>query len=210
MIQGCQRSPRKSCAAWVGNRLVIMWREQDNYVGNSQPDCRPGNSPLHFAAMIAPQLLSTLALFMCLSPVSGAAQAVQRCDEERVTYKASRPSESQFRMEKVASTMKPLGAALDKSPQGTRWISRSRPDYTKNGPWSTAILVSDHQGAILKLTFPDHASGGVQSDWLNEKLLFLRVWLGRIVSLDLIVDVEKGSLFYSEEANYVDFIEPCE
>jgi hypothetical protein len=92
-------------------------------------------------------------------------------------------------MEKVAPTVKPLGDALDKSPQGTRWLSRSSPDYTKDGPWSTSILVSDHRGSILKLTFPDHGNGGVQSDWLNEKLLFLRVWLGRIVSLDLIVDV---------------------
>lgn len=45
---------------------------------------------------------------------------------------------------------------------------------------------------------------------MNEKLLFMRVWLGRIVSLDLILDVEKGTLTYSDEANYSDLIQPCE
>ena len=160
--------------------------------------------------MPTPRLLLTLVLFTCLLPISSAAQAVLRCDEEGVTYEPLRPSDSRFRMEKVAPNVKPLGAALDKSPHGTRWLSRSSPDYTKNGPWSTTILVSDHRGSFLKLTFPDHGSGGVQSDWLNEKLLFLRVWLGRIVSLDLIVDVEKSSLFYSEEANYNELIQPCE
>ena len=113
-------------------------------------------------------------------------------------------------MEKVAPTVKPLGATLNKSPQGTRWFSQSDPDFTKNGPWSTTILVSDHGGSLLKLTFPDHGSGGVHSDWLNEKLLFMRVWLGRIVSLDLILDVDKATLVYSEEANYDDLIQPCE
>jgi len=159
--------------------------------------------------MLTPRLLPILVLFTCLSPVSIAAQAVLRCDAERVTYEA-RPSGSQFQVEKVAPTVKPLGATLNKSPYGTRWFSQSDPDFTKNGPWSTTILVSDHGGSLLKLTFPDHGTGGVHSEWLNEKLLFMRVWSGRIVSLDLILDVDKGAVVYSEEASYGELTQPCE
>jgi hypothetical protein len=50
---------------------------------------------------------------------------------------------------------------------------------------------------------------GIQSDWLNEKLLFLRVWLGRIVSLDMILDVDNGVLVYFEDATHDDLIQPC-
>ena len=138
------------------------------------------------------------------------AQKPLSCDETRVTYEAHQPTESQFRVERVPPTVKPQGGTLNKSPYGTRWLSQNDPDQTKDGPWSTTIIVGDRKGTSLKLTFPDHGNGGVHSDWLNEKLLFTRVWLGRIVSLDLILDVEKGTLIYSEEANYDDLIQPCE
>jgi hypothetical protein len=179
----------------------------DRYVGSSPSDCKPFLPALHFAGM---RILQILALFTCLcSPIPITAQKTLHCDEARVTYEAQQPSESQFRMEKVARTVKPPGT-LNKSPQGTRWLSQSDPDFTQDGPWTTTILIGDHSGSVLKLTFPQHGNEGIHSDWLNEKLLFMRVWLGRIVSLDLILDVEKGALVYSEEANYDDFIQPCE
>lgn len=72
----------------------------------------------------------------------------------------------------------------------------------KTGPWTTTILVGATDGALLKLVFPNHGSAGVHSQWLNEKELFLQFWPGRFESTDLIFDVEKVSLIYSETANY--------
>jgi hypothetical protein len=152
-----------------------------------------------------------IALLTCLYvPGFIAAQRPPSCDQQRVTYQPHKPTESQFRIERVPPTSKPQSGTLNKSPQGTRWFAQDNPDYTRNGPWNTTIVIGDHQGASMKLTFPNHGNSGVQADWLSEKLLFTRVWLGRIVSLDLILDVEKGMLIYSEEANYGGLIEPCE
>jgi hypothetical protein len=99
---------------------------------------------------------------------------------------------------------------LKKSTYGTRWLSQNDPDFAKNGPFSTTIAVGDRNGALWMLTFPQHGNEPIQSDWLNEKLLFLRVWLGRIVSLDMILDVDHGILVYSEDATHDDLMRPCE
>jgi len=49
-------------------------------------------------------------------------------------------------------------------------------------------------GELLQATFRDHGSGGVRTTWLNERLLFVQVWWGRIASSDLVIDVERGAL----------------
>jgi hypothetical protein len=115
---------------------------------------------------------------------------------------------SQVQVEKMPGTT-PKSADLHKTAQGTRWFTQSQPDFTKDGPWTTTLVVGDDSGAFLKLTFTDHGSGGVHARWLNEKLLFVDVWLGRIVSIDLILNVEQATFIYSEEANYGQLVQPC-
>ncbi len=61
----------------------------------------------------------------------------------------------------------------------------------------------------LKIVFKDHASGGVRVSWLNEKLLFLSVWRGRIASTDLILDIETSKYVYVEDADDGTPILPC-
>ena len=53
----------------------------------------------------------------------------------------------------------------------------------------------------LSVTFLNHASGGVRANWLNERLLFLQAWRGRIVSTDLILDVEAKEFVHRDTAN---------
>ena len=48
----------------------------------------------------------------------------------------------------------------------------------------------------------DHASYGVEHSWLNEKALFVRVWWGRIVSTDFVLDTDRVSFVYVEGVNY--------
>jgi hypothetical protein len=89
------------------------------------------------------------------------------------------------------------------SPQHDMWLVETKPDYTKPGPWTTTIVVgTSGNGRPSKLTVVDHASGGVHIQWLNEKLLFVQVWWGRIVSTDLILDAEKRSFTYKEMATH--------
>jgi hypothetical protein len=86
------------------------------------------------------------------------------------------------------------------------------PDFMKNGPWNTDIYVLGNRANPLKLkvTFLDHGNEGVRVKWLNEKLLFFQVWWGRIVSTDLILDVDTSKWIYSQNANYGNIVMPCD
>jgi hypothetical protein len=43
---------------------------------------------------------------------------------------------------------------------------------------------------------------GVRTEWINEKLLFLRVRGGRIAANEVIADIERGDLVVASWANY--------
>jgi hypothetical protein len=71
------------------------------------------------------------------------------------------------------------------SEQHTMWQIPVEPDYMKAGPWSTTIYIgSDVANEVLRLSFLYHANGGAKIRWLNEKLVFGRVWWGRVYSTD--------------------------
>jgi hypothetical protein len=98
------------------------------------------------------------------------------------------------------------------SPQGTRSVVLRKADTAQSGPWNTTIYVLGNraQPVALKIVFKDHASGGVRVSWLNEKLLFLSVWWGRIASTDLVLDIETSKPVYMEDADYGSLILPCD
>ena len=82
----------------------------------------------------------------------------------------------------------------------------------KAGPWTTTVFVGGNltRPIGLSITFSDHASYGVDAAWMNEKLLFLRVARGRIISTELILDVEAGKFIYVETADSSMLIVPCD
>jgi hypothetical protein len=84
-------------------------------------------------------------------------------------------------------------------------------DFSKPGPWSTTALIGGVglNGRLLKLSFVDHANGGVQVQWLHEKLLFVQVWWGPIVSTDIVLDVSSKTPLDEEMAQYRDMTQPC-
>jgi hypothetical protein len=102
-------------------------------------------------------------------------------------------------------------ATKEFSPQGTKHYIIQPADFTKQGPWNTDIYVLGNRANPLKIkiTFRDHGNGGVRARWLNEKLLFVQVWWGRIVSTDLILDLDTAKWLYLQNANYGNIIKPC-
>ena len=81
---------------------------------------------------------------------------------------------------------------------------------TKGGPWSTTVYVVTDSPRLsgVKMVLVDHGSGGVRAAWLNERLVFVQVWWGRIRSSDLIVDVPNATFVYKEDADYMTTILP--
>jgi hypothetical protein len=136
------------------------------------------------------------------------------CDAAKVTYSAFDASfADKIVVRKARSTELPVPTGEKKfSPQRARWLIVKEPNLMKPGPRPTTVSVSgtNSDSALLELSLIDHANGGTQTEWLNEKLLFVRVWWGRIVSTDLILDVEKMTFPYREMANYGEFTRPCE
>jgi hypothetical protein len=96
------------------------------------------------------------------------------------------------------------------SEQHTMWQISVGPDYMKAGPWSTTIYIGSDVGSeVLKLSFLVHANGGAEIRWLNEKLVFGKVWWGRVYSTDFVLDVQKREFLYKEMAHYGELVEPC-
>jgi hypothetical protein len=102
-------------------------------------------------------------------------------------------------------------AGSRRSPQGTAAYVVREPDTNEPGPWTTEIEVFGNKGRPihLKIRISDHTSGGVRTRWLNEKLLWLQMWRGRIVSTDMILDIDTRRFIYQEDANYNGLIVRC-
>ena len=87
---------------------------------------------------------------------------------------------------------------------GSRWVACEPADTMRDGPWTTRLYIFDatdsHQCVAIEAR--DHASYGVSYEWLNDKLLFVRCWWGRIVSTDFVLDTETAHPLYIEDANY--------
>jgi hypothetical protein len=135
-----------------------------------------------------------------------AAQAQdQPCKLAKVLYSA--PTEQIAKSMSLSSYTAEVSASVkrDASPQGTRWMVRVDPDYMKPGPWNTTLFIGDlaTNTPFLKAEFRDHGNTfGAQ--WINENLIWIQVWWGRVASSDLILDVSKKQFIYNQLANYVE------
>lgn len=71
--------------------------------------------------------------------------------------------------------------------------------FIRQGEWPRArILVDAEKGYLISIEFSDLQGLGNVS-WINEKLLFIRVWWGRVAGTDLVFDVEAETLLYTEQ-----------
>jgi len=66
---------------------------------------------------------------------------------------------------------------------------------------STTITVDAEKNHLLRIRI-EETIGISDVRWINEKLLFLRPWWGRIAATDLIFDVETEQFIYEESVTY--------
>lgn len=134
------------------------------------------------------------------------------CRGRHVTYE---PFDQHFATRIAVESLPPDTAGKGEeqfSPQHSRFLVVRRPDFKKPGPWATEVRISNTEGGeapLLLLSFTDHANGGVDIHWMNEKLIYGSVWWGRIVSTEFVFDVESKAFIYREMANYGELIQPC-
>lgn len=149
--------------------------------------------------------------FVCLSRAGS--QTLTACGTQTVNYRAA-PREIEKKIQptrSVAIAVVPTSGKRVASPQGTRWFVEVDPDYMSvKEPWKTTLYIGSagDDKTVLLATFTDHGNT-FSAHWINEKLLFVQVWWGRIASSDLILDVSQGKYIYNEFANYGELVEPC-
>jgi hypothetical protein len=78
-------------------------------------------------------------------------------------------------------------------------------------PWTTTLYIKGGSDGrrVWKASFIDHGDT-FSARWINEKLLFVQVWWGRMASTDLIFDVNQGTIIYNEFAHYGELFETCQ
>lgn len=155
-------------------------------------------------------LLFSLLLACCLNASS---QTATNCGQQAVLYKPFDPRfAKQIQLKPLEKSYEdPADSDKQLSPQQTRWFVETEPDYTKPAPWNTSIVISaGPKGKAFRLDVLDHSNGSVAVHWLNEKLLFIQVWWGRVASTDMVFDASTGRFPYREMANYDETMNPCE
>ena len=84
---------------------------------------------------------------------------------------------------------------------------------TEGGRPSGAVTIYAEKNYLIRIEFAE-LFGLSEVKWINEKLLFMRPWWGRIAATDLIYDAEAEKIIYAEsvtDANlaYQQFRESC-
>jgi hypothetical protein len=151
--------------------------------------------------------------------VAAAAERLMDCSDQEVQYDTI-PREEMAEHISIKPLLQrprrwpddPDPEYISGSPQGTAAYNRVVvADTTKPGPRSNVIEVFSTKGApvawrIEVVDLRDNA----RLRWLNEDLLFIQAWRGRVVSTDLIFELRSGQFVYAREAHYGMLVQPCE
>ena len=84
------------------------------------------------------------------------------------------------------------------SPNKIYYYMTEKADFTRKGPWYTKVYIYTEQDQLTCVELADHANQDPVISWINEKLLYIRVWWGRQLGSDLILDVEKSRFVHRE------------
>ncbi|MBE7541987.1 MAG: hypothetical protein M9913_23155 [Bryobacteraceae bacterium] len=112
------------------------------------------------------------------------------------------PDNSVYRSRPVIGhVLRPLdGAPRVLSPNKAYWFSVSPAGCPDAGATpARTIHVFTERPAILELTLGKaDCRYETSAKWVNEKIIFVRVWWGRLAGSDLLVDVETEKILYHE------------
>ena len=84
------------------------------------------------------------------------------------------------------------------SPNKAYWFAVSTPDFRKEGPWATLIQIFNERDYSIRIEIRDHNNWEIKPKWVNEKLLYIEVWWGRIVGSYFLFNVESEMIIAKE------------
>jgi len=92
------------------------------------------------------------------------------------------------------------GAQWTASPNGAYRLRKADPDFSAPPPWNTRIVIENERPEAVVLELRNHGNATAYAVWVNEKLVLVRVWWGRVLGADLLVDAERGEIGGKETA----------
>ncbi len=85
------------------------------------------------------------------------------------------------------------------SPNKAYWYTVYLPDTMKSGPWSTEIKIFNERDYVIDIKLIDHAATYMTTiKWINQKLLYIEFWWGRVRGSYVIFDVETEKIIVKE------------
>ena len=89
------------------------------------------------------------------------------------------------------------------SPNKAYWFCVSITDVTDSTPCTGKVTIYNEREYLLELNILQmRCSWLPKAKWINEKLIYIRVWLGRVLAIDLIIDVEEETIIYKEMTHW--------
>jgi len=85
------------------------------------------------------------------------------------------------------------------SPNRAYWFTVHASDTMKPGLWSTDIEIFNERSYLIKIELSDYAATyATTARWINDKLLYVEFWWGRVLGTYFIYDVENESMIIKE------------
>src|SRR5277367_421373 len=140
-------------------------------------------------------------LILCLALVLGGGlfgcSTIQPMRQEAVSY-SKPPSENlqKIKIKRISLTGEQLAKLAllpkDKTEFDSRWLVEEKPDTMRDAPWNTRLYIfnSADTNQCVRVELLDHASYDVRHTLLNDKMLFVEVYWGRIAWTDFILNTE--------------------
>lgn len=82
------------------------------------------------------------------------------------------------------------------SPNGVYYFAILEPETS-----SPSVLVYSEKSRLARIAFGE-VKGLSSVSWINERMLYIRVWWGRVAATDLVFDVEKERVVHAESVHW--------
>ena len=168
-----------------------------------------GPEPLGKLRIVRLPKLIVVAVFACLQCGCKTAPRDARVDSSGVSYsQPSRESLERLTVRRIAiddsAAARIATLTRTNSPWGSRWVACEPADTMRDGPWTTRLYIfaENDRDHCVEIEARDHANYGVSYEWLNDRLLFVRCWWGRIVSTDFVLDTETARIICIQDSDY--------
>jgi len=87
------------------------------------------------------------------------------------------------------------------SPNKAYWFSVIEPNSVSSAIRDAQINIYNERDYILCMKLLELNHYQITTKWINEKIIYIRAWWGRVLGFDLLFDVEIEKFIYKENVN---------